>query len=101
MSGSDISLCSQSFTLQENQKLVRLLREKDIECKIRLHKKKPFIGISSKKDNREIFFGFMEQAKYFKEAEKLLLPKFTNSISKKEWKKELLENSIPDSILQD
>ncbi len=91
MSGSDISLSSQAFSLEENQKLVKLLREKNIECKIRFHHKKPFINISAKKDNKEVFFGFMEQAKYYEESKKFFLHKFTNSITKSEWRIELLQ----------
>ena len=99
MSGQDIALCSQAFTVEENKYLIDTLLSKGIKCKISMKRNQPFIRISSEKKNKQIFFSYIEQAKFFEKTKDRFLHKFGNDISKAEWKERILKK-YPECIIQ-
>ena len=90
-SGTDLSLCTNNFKFEEQKSLIKLLSEVGIKAKIRKKGNHHQIGISLTNTNKKDFFSYIAQARLFKIANELFPFKFSNSISKKEWKNEIKE----------
>ena len=102
--GKDISICTHGFSFKEQKILSEYLKTVGIQNVIRKKKNYYYLGISVKNQNKKRFFDFIEQASLFEKAYELFPYKFSNQISKKEWKdivfKQFPEYTQSDKISQ-
>lgn len=89
ISKSELALCSHNFNLAEQRTLLKFLDREGIQAKIKKRKTKYFISISFKKANREHFFDYIKQAELYNEAVECLPYKFSATLRKREWIKEI------------
>jgi len=88
---NELALSTHSFTLNEQSYLVKLLNAIGVKAKTVKKLKHYYIRLSTKQENINNFFSYMREAKLYKKAEKCFPYKFSNEITKAEWKKQLMK----------
>jgi len=99
-SGTDLSLCTHGFSRRDQEFLISSLQLEGIDCKLKYSYKKPHINISARKQNRDLFFSFLSEAKFYEKAKNIFPYKFTSSLSKKEWMKKIYKEN-PEYFIDD
>lgn len=98
-SRGDMSICTHAFSNDEQKSLVIYLNTVGIKSTIRHKRNYRYVGISLEKENKERFFDFISRSKLYEEATKLFPYKFSNKITKSEWKESIF-NEKPEYFLQ-